>query len=59
MCVLVSALLMGQRHANVFVPSMFMEHEPQIPSRHERRKVREGSIVSLILMRASRTMGPH
>lgn len=31
-----------------------MAHEPQIPSRHERRKVRVGSISFLILMRASR-----
>jgi hypothetical protein len=33
---------------------MFMAHEPQIPSRQERRKVSVGSISFLILMRASR-----
>ena len=46
-------------HANVFVPSMFMEQEPQIPSRHDLLKVRVGSISFLILMRASRTIGPQ
>lgn len=59
MWVFVSAALMGQRHASVFVPSMFIEHEPQMPSRQERRKVSVGSISFLILIRASRTMGPH
>eukprot|EP00964_Phaeocystis_antarctica_P020266 scaffold11189_cov54-Phaeocystis_antarctica.AAC.2 len=59
MCVFVSAALMGQRHASVFVPSMFIEHEPQMPSRHERRNVSVGSISFLILIRASRTMGPQ
>ncbi|KAI8023981.1 hypothetical protein LOK49_LG03G01421 [Camellia lanceoleosa] len=38
---------------------MFIAQEPQIPSRHDRRKVRVGSISFLILMRALRTMGPH
>ena len=38
---------------------MFMAHEPQIPSRHERRKVRVGSSSFLILRIASRTIGPH
>ena len=46
-------------HAKVFVPSMFMEQEPQIPSRHDLLKVRVGSISFLILMRASRTIGPQ
>ena len=40
-------------------PSMFIAHEPQIPSRHERRNVRVWSISFLILIRASRTMGPQ
>jgi hypothetical protein len=40
-------------------PSMFIEHDPQIPSRHERRKVSVGSISFLILISASRTIGPH
>lgn len=38
---------------------MFMAQEPQIPSRHERRKVRVGSCSSLILMSASKTIGPQ
>ena len=42
------------RHASVFWPLMFMAQEPQIPSRHDRRKVRVGSISFLILMSASR-----
>ena len=36
---------------------MFIAHEPQIPSRHERRKVRVGSSSFLILISASRTCG--
>ena len=59
MWVFVSAALMGQRHASVFVPSMFIEHEPQMPSRQERRKVSVGSTSFLILINASNTMGPH
>ena len=59
MCVLVSAPLIGHRHASVLVPSMFIEHEPQMPSRHERRKVSVGSISFLILSRASSTIGPQ
>ncbi|KAI3476364.1 hypothetical protein L1887_62016 [Cichorium endivia] len=34
----VAALSMRQRQASVLTPSMFMAHEPQMPSRHERRK---------------------
>ncbi len=45
--------------ARVFVPSMFMAHDPQIPSRQERRKVRVESISFLILMSASSTIGPQ
>ena len=30
---------MNRVQASQFVPSMFIEQEPQIPSRHERRKV--------------------
>ena len=51
-------LSMKHRQARVLLPLMFMAQEPQIPSLQERRKVRVGS-ESLILMRASRTMGPH
>lgn len=45
--------------ASVFMPPMFMAHEPQIPSRQERRKVKVESCSFLILIRASSTMGPH
>ena len=45
--------------ASVFVPSMFIAHEPQMPSRQDRRKVRVGSTSFLILISASRTIGPH
>jgi len=38
---------------------MFIEQEPQIPSRHDRRKVSVESISFLILISASRTIGPH
>ena len=38
---------------------MFMAQEPQMPSRHERRKVRVGSISFLILMRASKICAPY
>ena len=43
------------KHAKVFWPLMFMAHDPQIPSRHDRRKVSVGSISFFILMSASRT----
>ena len=44
--------------ARVLRPSMFMEHEPQMPSRHERRKARVGSMVFLMWIRASSSIGP-
>ena len=50
---------MKRVHANQFVPSMFMENEPQTPSRQERRKVSVGSNSFLILISASRTVGPQ
>ena len=43
----------------MLVPSMFMEHEPQMPSRQERRKVSVVSTSFLILMSASKTIGPQ
>ena len=49
----------GFRQASVLVPSMFMAQEPQMPSRQERRKVSVVSISFLILMIASRTIGPQ
>ena len=45
--------------ASVLVPSMFIAHEPHTPSRQERRKVSELSISFLILISASRTIGPQ
>ncbi len=45
--------------ARPFLPFMFIEHEPQIPSRHERRKVSEGSASLFILISASSTIGPQ
>ena len=45
--------------ASVLVPSMFIAQEPQMPSRQERRKASVASISFLILMIASRTIGPH
>ena len=50
---------MNRVQANQFVPSMFIEHEPQMPSRQERRKVSVESISFLILISASRTIGPQ
>src|SRR5688500_7290783 len=50
---------MARVQASVLVPSMFIAHEPQMPSRQERRKVSVGSISFLILISASRTIGPH
>ena len=47
------------RQARVLVPPMLIEHDPQMPSRHDRRKVSVGSSSFLILIRASSTIGPH
>ena len=52
-------LSMGVRQANVLVPSMFIAQEPQTPSRQDRRNDSVGSIWSLILTKASRTIGPQ
>ena len=38
---------------------MFMEHDPHIPSLHDLLKVKVGSTVSLIFIRASSTIGPQ
>ena len=45
--------------ASQLVPSIFIAQEPQIPSRHERRKVSVGTISFLILINASNTIGPQ
>src|SRR5438445_4855459 len=50
---------MNRVQASQFVPSMFIEHEPQMPSRQDRRKVSVGSISFLIVISASRTIGPQ
>src|SRR5690606_41012480 len=42
----------GSRQAKPLSPFMFIEHEPQTPSRQERRKASVGSISFLILMSA-------
>ena len=43
----------------IFVPSIFIEQDPQMPSLHERLKVKLESISCLILIKASSTIGPH
>jgi hypothetical protein len=53
---LVHAARAGER---VDLPSMFIAHEPQMPSRQERRKVSVGSTLFLIQISASRTIGPQ
>ena len=45
--------------ARQLTPLMFMAHEPQMPSRHERRNVSEESTVALIRISASSTIGPQ
>lgn len=45
--------------AKVLIPPMFIAHEPQMPSRQERRNVSVGSTSFFILISASNTMGPH
>jgi hypothetical protein len=50
---------MAQRQASVFVPSMFIAHEPQIPSRHDRLNVSVESTSFLILRSASSIIGPQ
>lgn len=52
-------LIYYQMQASVLVPPIFIEHEPQIPSRHDRRNVRVGSISFLILINASKIIGPQ
>lgn len=47
------------RQARVFMPSMFIAQLPQMPSRQLRRNVSVLSISFLILISASRTIGPH
>ena len=51
--------LIYHKQARVFEPLMFIEHEPQMPSRHDLLNVSVGSCSFLILIRASRTIVPH
>ena len=41
-------LVMGVKHANEFLPLIFIAHEPQMPSLHERLKTKDLSSVFLI-----------
>ena len=50
---------MPRVQASVLAPSMFIAQEPHTPSRQERRKVSVGSILFLIQISASRTIGPQ
>ena len=45
--------------ARVLRPPMFMAQEPQTPSRHDRRKASVGSMVFLMWISTSRTIGPQ
>jgi hypothetical protein len=49
----------AQRQAKWCLPSIFIAHDPQIPSLQLLLKERVGSISSLILIRASKNIGPH
>ena len=46
------------KHASVLTPSMFIAHEPQIPSLQLLLKVKVGSTSFLILIKASSIIGP-
>lgn len=45
--------------AKVLQPPIFIAQDPQIPSLQDLRKVKVGSTSFLILINASRTIGPH
>ena len=45
--------------ASPLTPSIFIAQEPQTPSLQDLLKVKVVSISFLILIRTSRTMGPH
>jgi hypothetical protein len=47
------------RQARPLVPSMFIAQEPQMPSRHDRRRLNVWSCSSLILSSTSSIIGPH
>lgn len=46
-------------HARVLTPPIFIAQDPHIPSLQDLLNVKVGSISFLILIKASRTMGPH
>jgi hypothetical protein len=50
---------MPRVQASVLMPSMFIAHDPQTPSRQERRNVKVGSIFDFIQINASSTIGPQ
>ena len=54
-CVYVMYLM----QARVLTPPIFIAHDPQMPSLQDLLNVTVESISFLILMSASRTMGPH
>ena len=45
--------------ASVLRPPMFMAQDPHTPSRHDLRKASVGSIVFLMWIMASSTIGPQ
>ena len=47
------------RQARPLVPSMFMAHEPQMPSRQDRLRLSVWSCSSLTFSSTSSIMGPH
>src|SRR6185312_10140157 len=49
-------VLHGVLHARPVVPLIFMEHDPQIAERHERRKLMDPSTSALAYSSASRTV---
>ena len=48
-----------QRQASVLTPFTVIEHDPQMPSRHDLLKVKVGSISFLILINASNIITPQ
>jgi hypothetical protein len=51
--------IIGFVHARVFTPSIFIAHDPQIPSRQDRLKVSVESVSFFIFITASNTIGPQ
>ena len=55
---LYSFFSMGVKQASVFVPLIFIEHEPHIPSLHDLLNVSVGSTLFFMYMIASNNIGP-